>query len=93
MARLLAVPTRYVAAPAQGDSLTYANLAEVRRDLLDVGGLSTYLVPIEQRLSMPDFTPRGTRVRFDADSVFLRITPDQADPAAAQTAANTGMIP
>lgn len=80
MARLLAMPSDYVNAPAQGSSLHYANIAEVRRDLIDVGGLAQYLGPIEQRLSMPDMTPRGTTVKFDADSVFLRITPDQPAP-------------
>ena len=40
MARLLCMPTRYVSAPAQGAELTYANLADVRRDLIESGGLS-----------------------------------------------------
>lgn len=88
MARLLAVPPHYLAAKQGGTTLTYANLAEVRRDLLEVGGLALYLVPIEQRLSMPDITPRGTTVRFDADSFFLRITPDQPDPETAQQQAD-----
>lgn len=77
MARLLSMPSDYVNAPAQGSSLHYANIAEVRRDLIDVGGLAQYLGPIEERLSMPDMTPRGTVVKFDSASVFLRITPDQ----------------
>jgi phage portal protein BeeE len=76
-ARVLAMPPRYVAAPTQGDSLTYSNLTEVRRDLIDIGGLANYLSPIEQRLSMPDMTPAGSTVKFDAESYFLRITPDQ----------------
>lgn len=85
MSRLLAIPTRYLAAPEQGSSLTYSNLAEVRRDLIEVGGLAQYLVPIEQRLSMPDVTPRGTVVKFDAESYFLRITPDAPNPETPQT--------
>lgn len=88
MARLLSMPPHYLAAKQGGSTLTYANLGEVRRDLLEVGGLALLLVPIEQRLSMPDVTPRGTAVRFDADSFFLRVTPDQPDPAAAQQQAN-----
>jgi hypothetical protein len=80
MAQLLAMPVRYLAAPSQGDSLTYSNLTDVRRDLVEVGGLAQYMVPIEQRLSMPDVTPRGTTVRFDPDSFFLQITPDQPNP-------------
>lgn len=90
MARLLAMPPHYLAARQGGSSLTYSNLGEVRRDLLEVGGLALYLVPVEQRLSMPDVTPRGTRVRFDADSFFLRVTPDQPTPDAAQAQANQG---
>jgi hypothetical protein len=90
MARLLAVPVKYVAATeGAGSSLTYANLGEIRRDLWEVGGLAQYAVPIQQRLSMPDVTPRGTVVRFDADSFFLQTVPDQPDPAPAQDQANT----
>lgn len=88
MARLLAVPPHYLAARQGGSSLTYSNLSEIRRDLLEVGGLALHLIPIEQRLSMPDVTPRGTRVRFDAESFFLRVTPDQPTPEAAQRQAN-----
>ena len=90
MARLLAVPPRYLAAPEGGSSLTYSNIQEMRRDLVEAGGLSQFLTPIQQRLSMPDVTPRGTRVRFDADSFFLQITPDQPDPEQAQNQANQG---
>lgn len=93
MARLLAMPPHYLAAPYTGSSLTYSNLTDVRRDLLEVGGLASYLVPIEQRLSMPDVTPRGTTVRFDADSFFLRVTPDAPTPQAAQQQANQGATP
>lgn len=88
MARLLSMPPHYLAAKQGGSTLTYANLGEVRRDLLEVGGLALLLVPIEQRLSMPDITPRGTRVSFDADSFFLRVTPDQPDPDTSQQQAN-----
>lgn len=80
MARLLAIHPRYVAAPSQGSDLTYANLADVRHDLYEVGGLSTYLVPIEQRLSMPDVTPRRTVVKFGADSFFNRVTEQPSQP-------------
>ena len=45
-----------------------------------MGGLAQYLVPIEQRLSMPDVTPRGTVVSFDAESYFLKIVPDAPNP-------------
>lgn len=81
-ARLLTVHPRYVAAPSQGSDLTYANLSEVRRDLFEIGGLATFLVPIEQRLSLsnPDrmgarrqVTPSGTRVRFNAELFFNQL--------------------
>lgn len=80
MARLLTIPGHYIEALSGGSSLTYTTLPEVRRDLIEVGGLAQFLVPIEQRLSMPDVTPRGTTVRFDAASVFLRVTPDAPTP-------------
>lgn len=82
MARLLSVHPRYVAAPTQGSDLTYQNLAEIRRDLFEVGGLATWLVPIEQRLSLsnPDrmfarrqVTPTGTRVKFESEFFFSQL--------------------
>lgn len=85
MARLLSIPAHYLQAPPGGSSLTYTTLPEIRRDLIEIGGLAQYLVPIEQRLSMPDITPRGTTVKFDAESYFLQVTPD-ADPTLVQEA-------
>jgi len=90
MARILGLPGKYVLANEGGSSLTYSNLQEVRRDLIDMAG-AALLTPIEQRLSMGDVSPGGTRVKFDADSFFLQITPDQPDPQPAQDAANQGV--
>jgi hypothetical protein len=90
MARVLGIPGKYVLANEGGSSLTYANLAEVRRDLVEMAGAALF-VPITQRLSMPDCTPGGNRVEFDAASFFLQVTPDQPDPNTAQDAANQGV--
>jgi phage portal protein BeeE len=68
IARLLNLPPRYVNAP-QASGMTYATTEGDRRDLSLT--LSPYLTAIEQRLSMPDVTPRGQFVKFDL-SDFLR---------------------
>lgn len=90
-ARLLAVHPRYAAAPTQGSDLTYQNLADIRRDLFELGGLATWLVPIEQRLSLsnPDrmfarrqVTPTGTRVKFQSEFFFQQLAASaQTQPA------------
>ena len=49
---------------------TYANTWDRRKNFLDFT-LGSYRAAIEDRLSMPDVTPRGTTVRFDLDG-FLR---------------------
>lgn len=69
IARLLNLEPRYVAAPS-GDSNTYANAEGNRRELLDVS-LAPYVLPLEERLSMPDVCKRGQRVRL-ARSQWLR---------------------
>ena len=60
-------------------SRTYANMQDRRRQRID-SVLGPYMTAIEDRLSMPDVTPRGFRVRFDT-SAYLRLD----DMAAAQT--------
>lgn len=62
IARHMNLEPRYVAAPT-GDSSTYATVEGNRRELLDVS-LAPYILPLEQRLSMGDTTPRGRRVRL-----------------------------
>lgn len=63
IARLLNLPPRYINAPV-ASSLTYNTTESDRRELVDLT-FAPYRAAIEQRLSMPDVTPRGTRVLFD----------------------------
>jgi phage portal protein BeeE len=53
--------------------MTYANVVSERRSLVDFS-LRPLLKAIEQRLSMPDFTPNTQEVEFDMDD-FLRGNP------------------
>lgn len=69
VARLMNLPPRYVDAEA-GSSMTYSNVQSERLELVDLS-LSPYITALEQRLSMPDVTPRGQAVRVDL-SGFLR---------------------
>lgn len=90
IARLMNLPPRYVNAP-QASGMTYANVESDRRDLVDTT-LSSYIVAVEQRLSMPDVTPRGTTVVADLTN-FLRgdtLTALQAAQIAVQLRAMTG---
>jgi len=60
-------------ASAETTSMTYSNATAERRSLIDFGGRNL-LLAIEQRLSMPDFVPTGTEVRFSLDE-YLRGNP------------------
>lgn len=51
-----------------GSSLTYANLSQRNRDLIDTT-LAPYMAAIADRLSLGDVTPRGWEVRFDTDQL------------------------
>src|SRR4029077_19176938 len=63
-----------------GDSMTYANVVESRRDTLDA--LRPWMAPVEQTLSLNDrasrpqglVVPYGIRVRLDIDD-YVRDTP------------------
>lgn len=66
MARLVGVPAWAVDASTTGSSLTYANVVDRRRDLVDLS-FGSYMAPIEARLSLDDVLPRGTWARFSAD--------------------------
>lgn len=68
VARLLNLPPRYVNAP-QASGMTYSNLESERRDLVDTT-LAPFLAALEQRLSLGDVTPRGTRVRVDTTALL-----------------------
>ena len=50
--------------------MTYTNAVSERKALIDFS-VRNILVPIEQRLSMPDFATLNTETRFDLDD-FLR---------------------
>lgn len=71
VARLMGVPALYLAADqGAGSSMTYSNLTDERRTLVDAT-LRPYLDAIAQRLSMPDVLPSGLQVQFDLEG-FLR---------------------
>jgi phage portal protein BeeE len=71
VSRLFGIPTHYEAAPS-GSSMTYQNMESQRRDLVDLS-LAPWIGAVEQRLSLPDVTPRGTALRFDVEA-FARGT-------------------
>jgi phage portal protein BeeE len=68
VARLANLSPRYVNAP-NASGMTYANVSDERRDLVDTS-LGGYLVAVQDRLSMGDFTPRGTVVRWDLSGLL-----------------------
>lgn len=77
LARLISIPARYVGA-SSGDSMTYSNTTQQRRDLVDFS-LRPWLEVLESRLRMEDVTTRGYAVRFSLDD-FLRSEPlERAD--------------
>jgi HK97 family phage portal protein len=69
IARLSGIPEWYLGAAA-GGSMTYSNVSDERRTLIDFS-LRPIMTAIEQRLTMDDITLRGYRVRFNLDD-FLR---------------------
>jgi hypothetical protein len=80
MARLSNIPPYLVGAPA-GTGMTYLNGQQARQDLVDFGA-APYVACIEQTLSGPNVTPRGTLVRLDLN-VWLRnpfTTPTDSSP-------------
>lgn len=71
ISRLVGIPAWYLSADV--NSMTYSNVVSERRSLVDFS-LRPILKSIEQRLSMPDFTPNTQEVVFDMDD-FLRGNP------------------
>jgi HK97 family phage portal protein len=71
IARATNVPPALLGAQIGG--MTYQNVQAERRSLVDLA-LQPYMSAIEERLSMDDVTPRGTRVMFRPTD-FLRATP------------------
>ena len=77
IARMVNIPAWYLNAEAA--SMTYTNVTSERRSLIDFSIRPTLIMPIEQRLSMPDITPITQEVRFDLDD-YLRGNPvDQVE--------------
>jgi HK97 family phage portal protein len=77
IARMVNIPAWYLNAEAA--SMTYTNVTSERRSLIDFSIRPTLIMPIEQRLSMPDVTPITQEVRFDLDD-YLRGNPiDQVE--------------
>ena len=71
IARAAGIPAYFLS--AETTSMTYSNATNERRSLVDFS-LRPILSAIEERLSMPDFTPSTQKVRFDLDD-FLRGNP------------------
>jgi HK97 family phage portal protein len=71
LARAAGIPAYFLS--AETTSMTYSNSVNERRSLVDFS-LRPLLTAIEKRLSMPDFIPATTEVRFDLDD-FLRGNP------------------
>lgn len=72
IARMVNIPAWYLNAEAA--SMTYTNVTSERRSLIDFSIRPTLIMPIEQRLSMPDITPITQEVRFGLDD-YLRGNP------------------
>jgi len=69
LARLMGLPPHFLGADYAA-SMTYVNVENERRNLIDLS-IKPYLVAVENRLSMPDFSTRDVVFRFDMDS-FIR---------------------
>jgi HK97 family phage portal protein len=68
IARATGIPAYFLS--SETTSMTYTNAVSERKALIDFS-VRNILVPIEQRLSMPDFATLNTETRFDLDD-FLR---------------------
>ena len=73
IARLANIDPIWIGAGVPGSSLTYSNRVDLYRNLLDTA-LRPIMALFEQRLSMPDVTPRGRTIKFDT-TAFLRANP------------------
>lgn len=58
-------------ADASGNSMTYQNVLEARKELFAYS-IAPYVNAIEDRLSMNDITNSQAYVKFRADDTFLR---------------------
>ena len=71
ISRLCNIPAFYLSAEAQGNSMTYQNVIDGRRDLVALS-LQPFITSLEARLSLDDLTPRGNVVKMAVDETFLR---------------------
>jgi HK97 family phage portal protein len=69
LSRAIGIPAYFTDAPT-GSSMTYSNATLAKQSLLDFS-LIPIMTSIEERLSMPDFTPSSQVARFDLDE-YLR---------------------
>jgi HK97 family phage portal protein len=69
LSRAIGIPAYFTDAPT-GSSMTYSNATLAKQNLLDFS-LIPIMTSIEERLSMPDFTPSSQVARFDLDA-YLR---------------------
>ena len=96
VARLFALPAFALDANQPGSSMTYGNVVDRRRDLLEA--LRPWMTVIEQTLSMDDrrgrvagmVLPHGTHARFNADA-YTRDAPETRMQTWA-TALNAGVL-
>ena len=70
IARVCNVPAYYISAD-MNNSMTYQNILDGRKEFVAYS-LQPFITAIEDRLSMDDLTPRGTRISFALDETFLR---------------------
>ena len=66
--RHLNIPAWAAEATADGASLQYENRQSRNWELIDIS-CAPFMDAIAGRLSLPDFTPRGWRVKFDTDEL------------------------
>lgn len=71
--RAMTVPAWAASTAVEGATMTYENRQSRNWELIDLA-LAPYMAAIVERLSMPDVTPRGHRVKFDTDDLTK---PDQ----------------
>jgi phage portal protein BeeE len=90
IARLAGIPAASIDAGIPGTSLTYANLADRLRDLVDFG-LQPYGVAITDRLSMDDCLPHGVSARFDYSSLTAPTAAAQQTPLTSPPSTEAGL--
>ena len=73
ISRATGIPAYFIS--AETTSMTYSNAIGERKALIDFS-LRPIMTVIEQRLTMPDFVPYGTEIRYSVDD-FLRGDPLQ----------------